>query len=263
MQSTSASGQWKQWFHPSRLVPLLTVLGAGIAIVLSFLNLIQLSLSEEIIIALLALLAVDALSERLSFLERVQTNLSNLSTQIQELPLADIKLEDRSTFTGTLDKPLRDAHRLDIFGLTLRGVIAHSWGCFEKMAANPYNRLRFLIVKPGSAAVDSAIGFTQEKEQREQEIESSKRILTNLAKRDNVSARFTSVAPPFSLLITDPGEAGGKTQVELYGRGTAPNERPHFILARDNQPWYDFFTQQFEILWGEAQTLEEIEGELK
>jgi len=72
-------------------------LAAGVAIVLSFLKLIQLSVAEEIVIALLALLAVDALNERLSLLERMRAKLGDLAAQISQLPFADIKLEKRDT----------------------------------------------------------------------------------------------------------------------------------------------------------------------
>ncbi|MCP3683266.1 MAG: hypothetical protein GY861_11310, partial [bacterium] len=80
MSNSNLSSRWKQWFNPNRLIPLLTILGAGTAIVLSFLGVIVLSTAENIIIALLALLAIDALTERLSILERIESRISNLST---------------------------------------------------------------------------------------------------------------------------------------------------------------------------------------
>jgi membrane protein implicated in regulation of membrane protease activity len=57
MNPTNSSLHWKQWIKPNRLIPLLTILGAGTAIVLSLLGVIKLSVAENIIIALLALLA--------------------------------------------------------------------------------------------------------------------------------------------------------------------------------------------------------------
>lgn len=79
MYDTNPRHRWKQWFKPSRLIPLLTILAAGGAIVLALLNVIQLNIAEEIIIALLALLAVDALTERLSILETLNSRLGRLS----------------------------------------------------------------------------------------------------------------------------------------------------------------------------------------
>jgi len=196
MQSTNTPPGWKQWLRPSRLVPLLTILAAGVAIVLSFLKLIQLSVAEEIVIALLALLAVDALNERLSLLERMRAKLGDLSAQISQLPFADIKLEKRDTLTGTLEGTLKGARRLDILGLNLWGILSHSFGSFERMVANPDNELRFLMVKPGSAAMDSAAGFTSDREQRAQHIWAAVKRLERLLEKGNVHLGFTSMALP-------------------------------------------------------------------
>ena len=66
MNNISPFLRWKQWIKPNRLVPLLTILGAGTVLTLSLLGAIAFNLFENITIALLALLAVDALTERLS-----------------------------------------------------------------------------------------------------------------------------------------------------------------------------------------------------
>jgi uncharacterized protein YqcC (DUF446 family) len=260
MQSGGDLSGWKQWLKPSRLVPLVTIFGAGLAIVLSLLKIIQLSSAEEIIIALLALLAVDALNERLSFLERMGQKLGDLCAEMGKLPLGDIKLKKRSVLTGTVEGISRDAHCLHILGLNLQGVISHSLGFFERMATNPRNKLKFLMVEPGSAAMESAPGFELDTEERAQFIQTAVKKMKKLLENDNVELRYTSVAPPFSLLIFDPGESGGITQVELYPYKTPVDERPHFTLTQDKQPWYDFFTQQFEKFWKDAKTPEEVEG---
>jgi hypothetical protein len=74
--NSANSSWWKRWIKPSRFIPLLTILGAGTAIIFSLFGIIGLSVAENIILALLALLAVDALIERLSILERIETKLS-------------------------------------------------------------------------------------------------------------------------------------------------------------------------------------------
>ena len=73
--------RWKRWLAPDRLIPSLTILGAGVAIVLSLIKAIQLTTAEEIIIALLALISVDALNERLSLLEKIEARLHSLGTE--------------------------------------------------------------------------------------------------------------------------------------------------------------------------------------
>jgi hypothetical protein len=69
---------WKNWLKIGRLVPLVT---AGVGVVagaMSLLDYVQLSLTEDLIISLLALLAIDALVERLSLLEQINEKLELL-----------------------------------------------------------------------------------------------------------------------------------------------------------------------------------------
>jgi hypothetical protein len=65
-------------FRLNRLIPGVTVLCAGAAIVLSLLGLMKLSISENIIVTLLGLLAGDALTERIGILDRLERALSAL-----------------------------------------------------------------------------------------------------------------------------------------------------------------------------------------
>ena len=63
------------------MIPLLTILEAGISIVLSLIGAINLNeTADRIIIALLALVAVDALNERLNVFEKIEARLSYLSS---------------------------------------------------------------------------------------------------------------------------------------------------------------------------------------
>ena len=63
------------------VVPLVTTVGAATAIVLSTIGILTLSLAESIIIALLALLAIDALTERVSLLQLIDQKISSLSEE--------------------------------------------------------------------------------------------------------------------------------------------------------------------------------------
>lgn len=80
MESKDLLPKWKRWIKPSRLIPYLTILGAGGVGVLSWLGAITLSIPEVVIIALLGLLAIDALIERLDILERIDTKLNQITT---------------------------------------------------------------------------------------------------------------------------------------------------------------------------------------
>jgi len=62
-----------------RLVPLASAAVASIVEFLSSIDYIQLRVADAVIIGLLALLALDALSERLGLLEQINAKLKNLS----------------------------------------------------------------------------------------------------------------------------------------------------------------------------------------
>jgi len=103
MQSTNSPSRWKRWFRPSRLIPLLTILGAGTAIILSSLKVLRLDTSEEIVIALLALLAGDALSERLGLLENIEARLNSLPVRRGLVTKADIpSVEAQAYYTSEI-----------------------------------------------------------------------------------------------------------------------------------------------------------------
>ena len=58
-------------FRLSLIIAILTIMGAGSAVVLSLLKIIDLTRAEEIIVTLIGLIAIDALIERLHILEKI------------------------------------------------------------------------------------------------------------------------------------------------------------------------------------------------
>ena len=70
--------KWKAWIKLERLIPAVTILSAIVASVLSLFNVIQLSGGEGIVIVLLALLAGDALTERLTILQKMREEIKAL-----------------------------------------------------------------------------------------------------------------------------------------------------------------------------------------
>lgn len=60
----------------TRAVPIATVAGAVAALLLAQLGLVKLTVAEQIVIALLALLAIDAFVERLGILRRIERHIT-------------------------------------------------------------------------------------------------------------------------------------------------------------------------------------------
>jgi hypothetical protein len=267
---------------------IIAVIGIIIAAFLAVLGIWQRS-QELTLNAIIALLTALALNQTIiqyknvteyESASRMEASLSDLfelqteiSKQIRDLPFANIRLAPRrGNFKGSLSDTFQDVlgdfpkkpHSVCISGLTLLGALAMDPGFFNDIAENQESSLRFLIVKPGSAAVCSAAGFQEDMKAREDRIRTAIGLLKDIrGKRDNVEIKLTPISPPFSLVIIDPDKPSGVTQVELYGRGIDTRDRPHFLLTKKMHPyWHKFFNDQFTALWNEkeAQTLEAFEG---
>lgn len=101
MKSQGTRFDLKDWLKPGRLIPILTIFAAGTAIVLSMLGIIPLTPAESIIVALLALLSVDALTERLGVLERLEAKLELMPVheglrKRSEIPLLEERARNAS-----------------------------------------------------------------------------------------------------------------------------------------------------------------------
>jgi hypothetical protein len=176
-------------------------------------------------------------------------------TYIREFAPPCIGFKNRSEFEESFENFLEDAKQVDIFGMSLMPIITAYWGCLSEKA-KARCKLRFLLVDPDCPAVSAAMGSVEDtlhlRPNVKEDIQNSVRRLEPLLEMGNAELRFTSFAPSFGLLITDPGKPNGKTQVELYAYGISPGDRPHFVITQAYEPWYDFFTQQFERLWESA-----------
>jgi len=215
---------------------------------------------ERILLSLIfgavCLLIVASFFERRIKLDNILSQQQELSTQMREFAPPCIRFTNRSKFEESFEGFLEDAKRVDIFGMSLMPVITTYWGCLsEKVKARC--EFRFLLVDPNCPAVNTAMASVEDTlylrpPNVREDIQNSVRRLEPLLKMGNAKLRFTSFAPSFGLLITDPGKPNGKTQVELYAYGISPGDRPHFAITQAYEPWYDFFTQQFERLWESA-----------
>lgn len=85
-----------------RLIPLVTASAALCIGLMSSVGYIQLSLADDAIIGLLALLAIDALGERLSMLEQINAKLERLSNDHQ--PPGEVTVEVQKEGDGMVFK---------------------------------------------------------------------------------------------------------------------------------------------------------------
>ena len=125
------------------VVPLVTTVGAATAIVLSTIGILTLSLAESIIIALLALLAIDALTERVSLLQLIDQKISSLSEE-QALRPRDKILQPREY--------ARSASEICITGISASSMTNQDMTFYKEKMTDGCN-IKILILDPDSEAV--------------------------------------------------------------------------------------------------------------
>lgn len=235
---------WKLWFRPSRLVPLLTILGAGVAIVLSLLQILQLSTAEGIIIALLALLTVDALNERLSLLEKIESRLSNL-------PAGQI-LKKRPDILSPVEHA-KQASEIWIDIVSGSSVIPPYLGFYESKLKDGCN-IRVVVLNPKGPSLP-AWNLLVRHTYSEQNIDSTLKVLKGLLllkAKGKCEVRLSNVFLPFSIFAVDPKKGTGSMIVEYHSYKVPLDDRPHIRLTTADSPWFNYYRQQFEQHWSDA-----------
>ena len=246
MREPGHSSNWRNWLRIGRLVPLMTILVAMIVGIMSLLGLFQATLAEGIIITLLAFLAFDALVERLSLLEKIDTTVTKWTDR--EF------LKDRSELVR-MKELAAGATEICAAGISLISIIRPYDDFYIQKLRDGCN-MRFLLLEP-----DSDIVMVWDEGQlapgTKNEIETSLRVLDNLIRQKNLKGkcevRVSRAYLPFSIVIVDGEKDRGMMTVEMLVYKKSLAERPHFqLLRREQERWFQFFYDQFERRWREG-----------
>jgi hypothetical protein len=236
----------KNWMSTGRLLPLLTILGAGSANVLSLIGIVPLSTPEEITIALLGLLAVDSLVERSNILERIEKRLNNLSA-IQTLqPRANIP------------KPIENgqhATEIIILGVHIMTAFTPYIGFYEERLRAGC-RIRFILIDPGSSAIENfnlLKGHSKTRSHIEVTLGLIQELNNKVDPRNKCEVRLASVLMPYSIFAVDINSACGSMIVEYQSYRVSIDDRPHVQLTvRESPYWFDYYRRQLESIWSES-----------
>lgn len=255
MQDSKMIPTWKSWLKIGRLIPLLTILAAAIVGILSLLGRFQVTMAEGVIIALLTLLSIDALVERMSFLEKIDSRL-------ERLPESEI-LRDRSNLIR-MEHLAVGATEIWAAGISLVSIL-HPYYDFYLQKLKEGCNLRFLLLEPNSIARE-----VWDKAQRvpttKKDIETSLQVIDNITKSSRLKgkceARRSQFQLPFSLVIVDSQKERGRMIVELLAYKRSLPDRLHLYLTRRNhEKWFMFFYNQFESLWHDS-SIRQTEAEI-
>lgn len=238
----------KFWFKPTRIIPSLTILASGIVVVLGLVNVITLSFPETMIITLLGLLAVDALSERIGILERIEDRLSGIPTDLgfrsrsevipfdqQALHASEIYVLSVSglgfinRYIGFLEKKVMEGCQVKILLLNPDAPALHAWD----LQSNPP------IPNPGND-IKTTLGML------------ARLTSLNGSAKGKCEVRLLDVFLSESIVAVDLSKNTGSMVVEFHAYKKAPSERPHVYLHPRSKHWYDFYHFQFLQAWSDG-----------
>jgi len=250
MKTTEFGKGWRRWITLSRGVPLVTILVAATVGILAMLGYLQATAVEGTLLAVLALLAVDALTERISLLEKIEDKLSNVSSTY---------LKSRAELPTWKERG-QTASEIFVVGVSLVSAVVPHLDFFEQKMKDGC-RLRFLLLDPSSSAVQTW-NMMNKVPNAKADIELCLKSLEHLKRLEKTvkgkcEVRLAPVIPPFSAAIFDPSKDTGYINVEHPAYRKALGERPHFQLTRAGENrWFEFYKTQFEQLWTPSQKWE-------
>jgi hypothetical protein len=202
-----------RWLKLSRVVPLVTVLAAAASLIATQAGVLGLTAADQITIGLVGLLAIDALTERLSVLERIERQLTELHG-----PSA---LKTRALMPSVAEQA-RDAREVCLMAVHGSSAIAPSLGLFRDKLEQGC-RIRILLTDPSAPWLDSyASSKTLARELPREAIRFSLSYLQELSvymTRNLLQVRLTVELMPYTMLATNLHDAGGAMLVEFQTSG--------------------------------------------
>lgn len=249
--------KWLQdWIKLERLVPLAIIGLAGSAFILERLGIVTLSVPEGLVLAVLGLLAFDALGERMGILKRIQDSL-DLINKAQD-PKPWLMLESELLLEMPLEKYLDKANELFISGGSLHGLLAVQPRVIERwLSQTRQAKLLLILVDPDAVRTGKVsvqhLHISQDKDEYARHIDSSLRTIKKLQKSfpGKVEYRLTDQVPSMTVLMINHNKA--RVSLNLYL--TSPDQRPIFELSRSEHPkWFELFQTKYYIeLWEKSE----------
>lgn len=248
---------YKKLFRLDKILPLATIIGAVTAIILSLIGILNLNLESNIIIALIGLIAIDSLSERLSILSRIEDYMKRNPNDI-------CTLQSRST----IQKPTEiGKNASDIYILSLHGnsVITPYLNFYNEKLEKGTN-MNVILVSP-NGTIENFVKMIEKSEKLriKENIESSLQNLSGFVSNSanhigKCSVRLTDTYYPYSIFGADMDKPNGFITVEFHSYKLPPYDRPHITLSPKSDPyWFNYYKNEFMNIWN---NLEDWKNEL-
>jgi hypothetical protein len=194
---------------------------------------------QGVTVAMLALLALDTLVERVTSTEKIDQRLARLE--------APQLLHDRSELMPIQQLSV-GASEIVACGITLVSVVTPHHDFFASKLAQGV-KLRFIILDPKCAAWQ--VWHESQRIATRGDVDATLETLAPLVRAGlDVEVRLAPFHLPVSLVIVDRALRTGRMTVEMTFTALSLPNRPHMYLTRAAWPtWFDFFAARFDYLW--------------
>ena len=237
----------KLWITLDRVFPVVIILSACIAIGLSFTPFLPLSPADQIIIALLTLLAIDSFKERLGVLQRIYAMLTCLLSH-------RTRLGGRSEMVSVEEQAI-GASQIYIIGISCISLIPPHRAFFSERLANGCE-IRIILLDPHAQSCMSLLQKIR-KWDYAKDIEVMIKHLEMLSQKrktpEALKWRFSDVFIPFSMFAVDLEKESGSIIIEYLCFDTDWTDRPHvYLTKKENPEWFHFYVDQFKGIWAQS-----------
>jgi len=253
----------RRLFKLRNLAPVIIIVGA----IVGSLGLMPFGIrftTDQIILALLAFLAIDTLVERLDLLANMEHRINTIQKMLTPKTGADTFLRKRGDFPRM--EQLIDKARSDIWvaGVTLDTMVTMT-GAFESKMRQGCN-IRFLALAPDGEALQAAARyFGSDPEFTAGRVRGNLETIASRIKRTekgSMEIRVLDRVFPTGYLITDPSSSRGQMIVQLYLYCWSAETAPLFELSKTDDPqWFSTYFYQFEKAWNDAKSFLSLECE--
>lgn len=230
-----------------RLIPIMTAATAFVAITAANLGFLALSISTQVMLTILGLLAIDALVERMRILEQMRHSLDILSGGGELHP--SLTWETDALQRSPLDVYMQGASEVFVSGGSLIGLLSRQREFIRRWLSQTKDaRLLLILENPDTARKGKtpvwSSDIDQDRETYARDIEKSLMIVTSLKEEfpQQIEVRLTDQVPSLTTVIVDRTKA--RISLNLYMGG--PEKRPVFELAkRTHGEWLKLFEERY------------------
>jgi len=211
-------------------------------------------------ITILCLIATSMLIERFIRLKNIEKNVVE-TNEFMKLKEGKASLDEiiiTRKDLQPLEERLKYTKNVQISGASLFRLTTEYMNLFEDKA-NEGCVFKFLLLDPNCEATKlvatNIVYEINDIVMNISNINNTINSLKQLQKKypENIEIKTVDFLPAYSLIITDSHKESGVVRLELYTQLIPTRNRPQLVFYKSREPkWYDFFVNQFDIMWNNA-----------